>query len=109
MSKSWSQRTPEENLRRMKELEDGIPDSPKTFAEELDYASARCDQNPQLRFQGATAKQCWYLASLLWQNDLTPADIGLGGADTQALLTKKEASKAISSITAKKNLNREGA
>lgn len=98
MSRSWSKLTPAEVLRRLRELEEGIPDTKQSIIEELDWAAARCDEIPQMRFQGATARQCAYLGSLLWDQGLTPTDIGFGGADTQALLTKKEASKAISSM-----------
>ena len=47
----------------------------------------------------ATSKQCWYLAGLMEENGIDPADEGLGLIHTTAHLTKRDASAMIDALS----------
>jgi len=67
----------------------------KEIASNLDVAAGRAchiDRDP------ATRKQCWFLAKLLADHNADATAVGCGCLNTQAVLTKKSASKYISEI-----------
>jgi len=69
----------------------------KEIAQDLDAAAARAEM---IGKTGATAKQCWYLAGLLADRDLTADAVDCGCLNTQAILTKARASKWIDDVIA---------
>jgi hypothetical protein len=67
-------------------------DDQKTIASDLDRAAARAGQ------RGATKKQCWYLAGLLFRAGETAEDVGCGIANFNAVLTGARASHFIDTM-----------
>ncbi len=64
----------------------------KSFATQLDTAASRAEVVDQ---DGASRKQCWFLAKLMLDANETPDDYGFGHVHTSAVLTRREASSMI--------------
>lgn len=64
----------------------------KSIARQLDRCAARADMIDR---EPATSKQCWFLAGLLAERGHESDEIGCGILNTQAILTKRQASSWI--------------
>jgi len=64
----------------------------KEIANALDSAAARAEM---VGAYGASSKQCWFLAKLLKDHGLDEEFVECGVCNTQAMLSKKKASRFI--------------